>query len=330
MDSAQVQNVVCFELEGQSFFFGVNMIQFFAAAGALLAAAIWGFAFVVVKDSLSDISACYMLAFRFSIAAVVLGIVFFKRLKKINVNYLKKAGIIGIFLFLAYLFQTIGCNYTTPGKNAFLTTIYVVLIPFYGWFFYKKRPAWFVFVAVILQIIGIAFLSLGDDLKNGIHLNLGDSLTLVCGIFYCLQIFYQADFSKNSEENDPFVYAFLEFSCGAILSWVFAPFYNAQTNSLTLNLQPFPLLAFESKSFIVSVLYLGILSTAVAFVLQNIGLKYLHASFATILLSFESVFGMLFSILFPVEGSGENLTLLGIIGCVLIFAAVILAQKEEK
>lgn len=306
------------------------MVQVFAAICALLTSAIWGFAFVVVKDSLRNISALYMLAFRFSIAVIILGIVFFKRLKKINLQYLKKGGLIGVFLFLAYFFQTIGCNYTTPGKNAFLTTIYVILIPFYGWIFYKKRPAWFVFFAAFLQILGIAFLSLTNDIKQGFCLNLGDWLTLICGIFYAFQMFFQSEFSKNSQEADPFVYAFIEFLVGAILSWIFAPFYDAKTNFLTLNFQGFPLQAFYSKSFIISVLYLGIASTAIAFALQNISLKYLNASFATILLSFESVFGMLFSILFPVNGVKENLTIWGIIGCVLIFIAVIIAQKEEK
>ena len=77
-----------------------------------------------------------------------------------------------------------------------------------------------------------------------------------------------------------------------------------------------------------SVLYLGVLSTAVALVLQNIGLKYLNASLATILLSFESVFGMLFSVLIPVNGMRESISVWGLAGCAMMVIAVILAQKE--
>lgn len=305
------------------------MVHVLAAFGMLFTAAIWGFAFVVVKDSLNDVSAAYMIAIRFTIATLSVGILFLKRLKKINAQYLKKAGLIGIFLFLAYLTQTIGCNFTTPGKNAFLTTFYVVLIPFVGWIAYKKRPSWQVFVAVLLQLLGIGCLSLGDDVKSGFGFNFGDFLTLICAVFFCLQMFFQAYFSKNSKENDPIVYAFIQFAVGAVLAWFVAPFYDAEKNVFTLNLQPVSAIDFTSKGFIMSALYLGIACTAVAFVLQNIGLQFLSPALATILLSFESVFGMLFSILIPVNGVRETLGVCGIAGCVFIFAAVIIAQRQS-
>ena len=313
---------------GAAIFFEVFMVRFFAVFGMLFTAAIWGFSFVVVKDSLNDVSAAYMIAIRFSIAALAVGLLFFRRLKKINVQYLKKDGLIGIFLFLAYLSQTIGCNYTTPGKNAFLTTFYVVLIPFVAWIVCRKRPEWPVFVAVLLQILGIGFLSLGDDVKSGLNFNFGDFLTLVCAVFFCLQMFFQSYFSKTSEENDPVVYAFIQFAVGAVLAWLVAPFYDAEKNILMVNFQPLSMVDFASKGFIMSALYLGLAGTAVAFVVQNIGLRFLNPALATILLSFESVFGMIFSILIPVNGVREKLGVCGIIGCIFIFAAVIIAQRQ--
>ena len=171
------------------------MIQVLSGLCCLIAAAVWGFAFVVVKDSLAYISPLYMVAFRFSIAAVVMMIVFFRRLKRINKAYLLKAGLVGVFLFLGYLTQTVGCNFTTPGKNAFFTTVYVVIIPFLCWAVMKKRPKWFVFAAVFIQIAGIGFLSLGEDIRDGIRLNAGDVLTLACGVFFALQMFWQGAFS---------------------------------------------------------------------------------------------------------------------------------------
>lgn len=272
------------------------MVQILAALGLVFTAAIWGFSFVVVKDSLNDISAVYMIAIRFAIAALSVGIVFFKRLKKINAQYLKKAGLIGVFLFLAYFAQTVGCKYTTPGRNAFLTTFYVVLIPFCSWIAYKKRPAWTVFAAVLLQVAGIGFLSLGGKSEAGAGFNFGDFLTLVC----------------------------------AVLAWCVAPFYDAEKNMVTAVFQPLSAIDFGSRGFIMSALYLGIACTAVAFVLQNIGLKYLSPSLSTILLSFESVFGMLFSVLIPVNGVREKLSVYGVAGCALIFAAVIIAQRQKN
>lgn len=295
----------------------------------LSAAAIWGFAFVVVKDSLNAVSAAYMLAFRFTIGALFLSLVFFKRLKKINRKYLINGFIIGLFLFLGYLTQTIGCNYTTPGKNAFFTTIYVVLIPLIMWPVRRKVPAWNVFVAAVLQLVGIGFLSLTEDIRAGIQLSVGDVLTLICGFFYALQMFSQSEFTQNSDADDPLVYAVLQMVVAALLSWICAPFYSSQTGLFTLQIQPVPFEIFSNVRVLSSILYLGILSTGIAFLLQNIGLKYLNTAYATILLSFESVFGMLFSVLIPVNGVREQLSAFGILGCVLIFTAVLLAQKEE-
>ena len=305
------------------------MIQVLSGLCCLIAAAVWGFAFVVVKDSLAYISPLYMVAFRFSIAAVVMMIVFFQRLKRINKAYLLKAGLVGVFLFLGYLTQTVGCNFTTPGKNAFFTTVYVVIIPFLCWAVMKKRPKWFVFAAVFIQIAGIGFLSLGEDIRDGIRLNDGDVLTLACGVFFALQMFWQGAFSKTGEETDPFLYALIEFAVAALLGWLCAPFYDMKNSAFTLQIQPFPVELMQNTRCIVSVLYLGLGSTALAFAMQNIGLKYLNPSLATILLSFESVFGMLFSILIPINGIRETLSPWGAVGCVLIFIAVLLAQKTS-
>ena len=98
------------------------MVSVLASAGLLLTAAIWGFAFVVVKDSLDYIGSFYMVAIRFSIAAVGMGLIFFKKIRLIDKKHLLMGAITGFFLFFAYIVQTVGCFYTTAGKNAFLTT----------------------------------------------------------------------------------------------------------------------------------------------------------------------------------------------------------------
>ncbi len=306
------------------------MVQYLASLACISAAAIWGFAFVVIKDSLTYVSPLYIIAFRFTIAAISFACIFWKKLKKINRKYILKASLIGLFLFLAYLFQTIGCNFTSPGKNAFFTTIYVILVPYLSWIFVRQRPKWFVFLSVFIQIVGIGFLSLSDEKGVWFIMNRGDVLTLICGIFYALQIFFQGFFSQGSDENDPVIYAFLEFVVAGLLAWIFSPFYDGQTSSFTLVLQKVPFEAFFNFKVLLSVLYLGIFSTAISFTLQNIGLKYLKSSIGTILLSFESVFGMLFAILIPVNGVREKLSVYGIIGCLLIFAAIILAQKDNN
>ncbi len=85
----------------------------------ILTAAIWGFAFVIVKDSLDYVGSIWMIAFRFTIAAVVLALIFFKKFKMLSKKVLLEGAFLGFLLFMAYLMQTIGCFYTTAGKNAF-------------------------------------------------------------------------------------------------------------------------------------------------------------------------------------------------------------------
>ncbi|WP_294430477.1 DMT family transporter [uncultured Treponema sp.] len=282
-------------------------VSLLSASGLLLAAAVWGFAFVIVKDSLDYIGAVWMLAFRFTIAAFALALLYCKKLKMLTRRAWIHGGILGFYLFTAYLVQTIGCKYTTAGKNAFLTTIYVFFVPLFLWIQTKKRPAWYVFVCALMSITGIGLLALGTS--DGGNVNIGDVLTLICGIFYALHIIFTA---KYNEEHDPILLTVLQFLFASIFSWICAPLFDGR----------FPLEQIQNPRVIVSMLYLGLFSTMLAFVLQNVGLKYLPSALASLLLSFESVFGVIFSTIVL----GEKLTLRMGAGCTLIFAAVVLAQ----
>ena len=281
-----------------------------ASFGLVLTAAIWGFAFVVVKDSLDYVGAVYMIAIRYSMAAIVMGLIFIKKWQLLDARYIRHGLLTGAFLFTAYTTQTIGCDFTTAGKNAFLTTVYVILIPLISWILYKKRPGWYVFVAAILSLTGIGLLALGTGDTAG--LNKGDALTLVCGLFYALHIIWTAKY--NDQGDDTLFLTLLQFVVCALFGWILAPIYDGA----------FPTAAIQNPRVISSMLYLGLLSTMLCFSLQNIGLKYVQSSLASLFLSFESVFGVLFSTLFL----HEKLTLRMGIGCVLIFVAVVLAETR--
>ena len=289
-----------------------KIVSLVASAGLLLTAAIWGFAFVVVKDTLDYIGAVYMVAIRYSIAAVVMSLIFIKKWTLFSKRYFIHGFLSGAILFIAYTTQTIGCDYTTAGKNAFLTTIYVILIPIISWILYKKRPGWYVFVAAVLSLTGIGLLALGTGDTAG--LNAGDILTLVCGLFYALHITITAHY--NNKGDDTLFLTLLQFWAVAVLSWIAAPFYDGK----------FDPAVFASSRVVLSVLYLGLLSTMLCFTLQNVGLKYVNSSLASLFLSFESVFGVLFSSLFL----HERLTLRMGIGCVLIFTAVVLSETIKN
>lgn len=308
----------------------------------LLTAAIWGFSFVVVKDSLNRIGAIWMLFYRFSIAAVALGIFpVIKRLIKKNAsphtnnfsnqdqNNIQKSSsskiapqanntfsktllhgaLLGVFLFTAYVLQTIGCKYTTAGKNAFFTAIYVFLVPIFSAIILHTRLKIRILLCAAISVAGLAMLSLGGGKRSAF--NRGDFLTILCSIFFALHISYGG---KWTQKDDPITLSVIQFAMAAILGLLLAPLIDGtQTEILSQLLD---------RRVIIAMLYLGIFSTMVGFALQNIGLKYLPSNVAALLLSTESLFGALFGVIIL----GEPMTILMAIGGGLMFLALALAQ----
>ena len=114
--------------------------ELFACLGLLAVTICWGMGFVFVKSSVAVMPPLYLLGFRFLTSGVILGVIFIKRFLKSGRELIRHGMTIGIVLFIAMLLQTYGCKYTTAGKNAFLTTIYVILVPFMHFLFNKVRP----------------------------------------------------------------------------------------------------------------------------------------------------------------------------------------------
>lgn len=284
-----------------------NTLAWLSGIGLILVTVIWGVAFVVVKNTLDAIPAVYLVALRFTVATLALCLVFAPRLKNLNKSTLLHGIGIGVFLFLAYTFQTIGCKYTTAGKNAFLTTIYVILVPFINWGLTKKRPDAFSVVAAILSVVGIGLLSLRGDLS----MNIGDVLTLVCGLGFALQIVFIA---RWSQEDDPILLTIIQIAFTAVFSWILAPFIDGKL----------PVEAIKNPEVIKGILFLALFSTMICFLLQNVCQKYLRPSTAALLMSFESVFGVLSGVIFL----HEVMDVKGIIGCCLMFLAVVTSETK--
>lgn len=281
-------------------------VRFLASTGLLGTAIIWGFAFVIVKNSLDKVPPVYMLAFRFSIAFTALAIVFAKKFKTINKKIIGQGVLLGFLLFGAYLVQTIGCQYTTAGKNAFLTTVYVVIVPFLQWGMNKKKPNGYCIIAAFMAIVGIGLLSLQGDMS----VNIGDALTLLCGLGFAFHMIY---IDRYTQSHDPVLLTILQLFFGGVFSWIAALAFGGGI----------PQAAFSTE-IVVAMLYLGVLSSAMGFLLQTIGQKYTSPSTTSLFLSMESVFGVLFSIIFLKEA----LTAKMLLGCMMIFTAIVLAETK--
>jgi drug/metabolite transporter (DMT)-like permease len=275
------------------------------AKGALFGATlIWGSSFLVVKNSMDFIQPHMLLAFRFTIACLLLCLVFYKRLRKLNKDYFIKGAILGTFLFSAYSFQTIGITDTTPGKNAFLTAIYCVLVPFLFWLVDKKKPDRYNISAAFIGIIGIGLVSLDGDLSIG----RGDALTLIGGVMYAGHIVAVA---KLSDKRDPILLTIVQFGYAAVYSWCIGLLHEEFPTQWTMNSAA-------------ELMYLAVFATAIALLFQIVGQKYTHPAPAAIIMSLESVFGVLFSVVFYHEVITARL----FIGFSFIFIAVILSETK--
>ncbi len=277
-------------------------------AGAKLAlfgaALIWGSSFLIVKNSMDIMKPHVLLAIRFTIGGILLSVIFHKKLKQLNKDYFIKGGILGLCLFVAYSIQTIGITDTTPGKNAFLTAIYCVLVPFLYWIVDKKRPDGYNFAAAFISIIGIGLVSLNGKLS----IRMGDAFSLVSGLFYAIHMIAIAKFTRK---RDPVLLTILQFGFAAVFAWIVALFFEEPPKQW-------------SMGTIAGLLYLAVFATAIALLLQNVGQKYTKPAPAAIILSLESVFGVLFSVIFY----HEKVTLKLFIGFLLIFLSVIISETK--
>ena len=273
-------------------------------AALLLTTLIWGTSFVVLKSTLDSVPTLYILAFRFSGAAILMLPFILKDIKKLDKRYIMNGALMGVFLFGGYTVQTYGLYFTTPSKNAFLTTSYCVLVPYVSWVIEKKHPNAYNVSAAIICLIGVGFVSLKNDLSVGI----GDVLTVCCGLFYAV---HKVLTSKYVNGRSVMLLTTVQFATAGILAWISA-----------LVTSPFPSAISVGTTW--SIAYLCVMSTALCFVLQTYGQKHTPSSTAAIIITLESVFGAAFSVLIY----HEKLSLQQIIGFVLIFAAVFICETK--
>lgn len=284
----------------------------------LLTATIWGIAFVAQSVGMDYVGAFTFNAVRSVIGGIVLVplILVLDRQKtktppspstrQANRKTLLTGGIAcGVFLCLASNFQQFGIKYTSVGKAGFITACYIVIVPILG-LFLKKKCTPYIWAAVALALAGLYLLCI----KDGFSIGKGDLLVLVCAFLFSLHILVIDHFSPKVDGVKMSCIQF--FVCG-LLSAVPALLLEHPSLVSILNAwQP--------------ILYAGVMSCGVAYTLQIVGQKNMNPTVASLILSLESCISVLagFFIL------GQKLSLREIIGCVIMFAAIILAQFPQK
>ena len=277
----------------------------FARAALLMVAILWGSSLLVAKITMENISPSMIVAFRFTIAFVLLSLVFYRKIFEITKQSLISGAIIGAFLFGAYWIQNIGVTLAMPGKSAFLSSIYCVFVPFVSYLFTREKPKTRNLLAATVCIAGISF----SVITDGFSIGTGDVFALLSGVFFSLHI---ASIGKFAEGKDPIIITILQFGFCALYSWI----ATLLTKDYTLH--------FNSQ-MVLGVLYLSVFCTTIALLLQNVGQKYVQASSASILMSTESIFGALLSVFLY----GETITLKMGVGFMLIFISVLISEAKK-
>jgi drug/metabolite transporter (DMT)-like permease len=299
-----------------------NLFQKYLGESALLLMTIiWGGTFVIVKESLSDVSPLLFVGVRFGIAALI--VAFYFLLKGIKVEYrsIKPGMFLGLLLFLGFFFQTTGLKITTATKSGFITGSLVVMIPLFQTIFEKRLPSKGAQIGTVLVFIGLLFLSSsGSSLKEfitdiGTNFNTGDWLTLICAMFFALHVVFIDIISPKNKFIDLLL---LQLVTVSIFSFIIAGFFEfTSIEKLQFDI------TFDSLR---GILYTSLLATLVNFSLQTRYQKVVSPTKAGIIYSFEPIFAALFAFFLL----NEKITNFGLAGSALIFLGLIAAEVLDN
>lgn len=274
----------------------------------VLAAMIWGFSFVVMKDVVTVMPPAWLLGIRFTLAGFILLFILRKRVKAHFSKRALGAGmVLAVFDFSAFLAQTVGLQHTTPGINAFLTATYCVVVPFAWWVLMRKRPSFFNIGAAGIAVVGIWLVSVTTSGQT-FSIGFGESLTMVSSVLFAVHIVFVSKFTEKHDALMLTVFQFITEGC-------FGCIVGAATETL-------PAAAVITPTIVGQMVFLIVFASIIAFGIQNVSLAYVNPSQAALLLSLESVFGVLFSVLLY----GEVMTSRLLVGFALIFVAILVNE----
>lgn len=271
----------------------------------------WGTSFFILKQTIEEVNELFVLALRFLSSGLLLFAIFFKKIKLASKKTIIHGLVLGVILVLAYVVQTRGLYFTTPSRNAFLTSVYCVMVPFLAWLLTKKVPKLYNILSAVICVVGIGFVAFSGKAETGRNLLLGDGLTLVGAVFYCLQIIYIAKYQGSGDDTGVLL-TFEVLTVGVICSVLSLIFELPNgVSGYALN--------FEQ---ILKIGYLALACTLGAQMAQIFGQKFASENQASLILSLEAVFGTLFSVIV----GDERLTVGLVIGFSVIFIAMMITE----
>lgn len=266
---------------------------------------IWGGTFVIVKLGLEDISPLLLNALRFSIAAFLFFTLFPRRISQIDRDSLNQGSILGLLLFLGFATQTVGLQYTTASKSAFITGMFVVFTPFFQLLIEKRKPQPANLVGVVIVSIGLWLLTT----PSGSGFNRGDGLTLICAVIFGLYIVMMDIISKRRDITH---LTFIQLISCAALSW------------LSLSVLEIPRFI-STPNALWGLAYLAVLATVVTTYVQTRFQRDTTPTRAAIIYTIEPVWAAMLGY-FTLQ---ERVGLVGVLGGGLIIAGILVSELSK-
>lgn len=284
-----------------------NIPSWAYAVAVVLTTVAYGASYVVIKDAMEAVATSWLLAMRFGLAALVLGVAFWRRIARtIDLSHVLAGVVVGLPEALGFLLQNLGLTQTSPGRNVFLTATYCVMVPFLAWAVERRRPGANNVVAALMCLTGVGLLSLTG--RQSLSLGAGDWLTLLSALMYASNM---VAVGRLGRAHDAVCLTLVMLATCALvcLGWAVA-------------LEPAPATSAFTAEFAAELAYITIATTVVGLLVQNVAQRHLPSSQVALLLSFESVFAAAFSVAFY----GEKITPSLLAGFALIFGAVLVSQ----
>ena len=278
--------------------------MYIADISLLIVAVFWGSNFVIMKGALDLITPFAYLGLRFSLAALILAVLFWKRMRQITKQDLLIGSLLGFFLFSGFGFQTIGLLYTTPAKSGFITGTSVVIVPFLCFLLTRISPGWPAFAGGALAAFGLFLLSANE----AFGFEFGDLLTMISAVLFAAHI---VSLGRFAPRRDPIMLATVQLAFTGLASFASAVFTEPIEGMLT-----HPPLIWGA------IFYAVLFCTIGAFVTQALAQRLTPPTHAALILCLEAVFAGVFSYFFW----DELFTLRKLTGALLIFAGIAIAE----
>ena len=278
--------------------------QIFADLSILMVVIVWGYTFVAIKNALETITPFNFIFVRFTISFLLISLIFYGKFKSLKWRTVKSGTVVGVFLFLAYAFQTAGLKYTTASNAGFITGFSVVLVPDFSSLLLKKKPSPESTIGVVMAASGLFLLSYGGVSS----VNRGDILVFFCALSVAFHILSVGYYVKKHDSVQLTIVQIGTVAFLAFLSDLFAGEISMPAGEVVWS----------------AILICAVFATVGAYLVQNIMQRFTSPTHTALIFSGEPVFAGIFGYFLL----GEKLGVMALAGCFFILAGMVVSEVK--